>query len=74
MIGVVNENLLIKHKILLPPSACGTVTFIAPSGQYTVTDVLLEIEFAGEKQRFTMLQVRSGSSLNILSQHFSLVG
>lgn len=57
VIGVIDENLLIKHKILLPPSSCGTVTFIAPSGQYTVTDVLLELEFAGEKQRFTMLQI-----------------
>ncbi|CAJ0564552.1 unnamed protein product, partial [Mesorhabditis spiculigera] len=57
IIGTVNENLLIKHKIMLPPTACGTVTFAAPSGQYTVTDVLLEIEFSGEKQRFTMLQI-----------------
>lgn len=57
IIGVVNENLLIKHRILLPSNACGTVTWIAPSGSYTVQDVLLEIEFAGEKQKLTMLQI-----------------
>ncbi|CAO4380816.1 unnamed protein product [Caenorhabditis nigoni] len=57
IVGTVDENLLIKHKILLPPSACGTVTFVAPSGQYTVEDTLLELEFAGRKQKFSMLQV-----------------
>lgn len=57
IIGNVNESLLIKHKIMLPPNACGTVTFAAPSGQYTVTDILLELEFSGEKQRFSMLQI-----------------
>lgn len=57
IIGTVDENLLIKHKILLPPSACGTITFVASSGQYTVEDTLLELEFAGRKQKFSMLQV-----------------
>ncbi|CAI2353379.1 unnamed protein product [Caenorhabditis sp. 36 PRJEB53466] len=57
ILGTVDENLLIKHKILLPPSACGTITFVAPSGQYTVEDTLLELEFAGRKQKFSMLQV-----------------
>ncbi|CAI5452978.1 unnamed protein product [Caenorhabditis angaria] len=56
-IGSVDENLLIKHKILLPPNACGTVTFVALSGSYTVQDTLLELEFAGKKQKFSMLQV-----------------
>ncbi|VDK54090.1 unnamed protein product [Cylicostephanus goldi] len=56
-IGSVHENLLIKHKIMLPPNSCGTVTYVAPSGQYTVEDVLLEVEFAGRKEKFTMLQI-----------------
>ncbi|CAB3397285.1 unnamed protein product [Caenorhabditis bovis] len=56
-IGTVAESLLIKHKIMLPPNACGTVTFAAPSGQYTVDDVLLEVEFAGKTQKFSMLQI-----------------
>ncbi|CAI4225613.1 unnamed protein product [Auanema sp. JU1783] len=57
VVGCVFENVLIKHKILLPPNACGTVTWAAPSGQYTVEDVLIEVEFNGKKQKFTMLQV-----------------
>ncbi|KJH43799.1 ATP synthase alpha/beta family, nucleotide-binding domain protein [Dictyocaulus viviparus] len=57
VIGTVYENLLIKHKIMLPPNSCGTVTFVAPSGQYTVEDVLLEVEFAGQKEKIIMLQI-----------------
>lgn len=32
--GTVHENTLIKHKILLPPKARGTVTYIAEPGSY----------------------------------------
>lgn len=38
--GVVNENTLIKHKMILPPRAKGTVTYVAEPGNYTV-DVCL---------------------------------
>ncbi|KAK6634048.1 hypothetical protein RUM44_004655 [Polyplax serrata] len=55
--GVVHENTLVKHKLLLPPNSKGTVTYIAPPGNYTVEDVVLETEFDGEKFKFTMLQV-----------------
>lgn len=34
--GVVHENTLVKHKILLPPRAKGTVNYIAPAGHYTL--------------------------------------
>ncbi|PSN58063.1 V-type proton ATPase catalytic subunit A isoform 2 [Blattella germanica] len=36
MYGIVHENTLVKHKLLLPPRAKGTVTYIAPPGNYTV--------------------------------------
>ncbi|EEB14232.1 vacuolar ATP synthase catalytic subunit A, osteoclast isoform, putative [Pediculus humanus corporis] len=55
MYGIVHENTLVKHKLLLPPRSKGTVTYIAPPGNYT--DVVLETEFDGEKFKFTMLQV-----------------
>jgi V-type H+-transporting ATPase subunit A len=55
--GIVPENTLIRHKLMLPPKAKGTVTYIAPAGNYKVDDVLLETEFQGEKQKFSMLQV-----------------
>lgn len=56
-IGFVRENVLINHRIMLPPTACGTITYIAAAGEYHVTDTVLETEFAGEKSKFTMLQI-----------------
>uniref|UniRef100_A0AAQ5XC62 H(+)-transporting two-sector ATPase n=1 Tax=Amphiprion ocellaris TaxID=80972 RepID=A0AAQ5XC62_AMPOC len=35
--GMVYENSLIKHKIMLPPRNRGTVTYVAPPGNYDVT-------------------------------------
>jgi V-type H+-transporting ATPase subunit A len=55
--GVVEENTLVSHKIMLPPKAMGTVTFIASAGNYTLQDTVLEIEFRGQKKKFTMMQV-----------------
>jgi V-type H+-transporting ATPase subunit A len=55
--GQVHESVLVKHRILLPPSACGTVTYIAPAGSYTITEKILELEFSGEKKSYSMLQV-----------------
>eukprot|EP01135_Chromosphaera_perkinsii_P005019 Nk52_evm17s310 gene=Nk52_evmTU17s310 len=52
--GVVFENSLIKQKIMLPPKARGTITWIASQGEYTVVDDVLEIEFQGKKTRFNM--------------------
>lgn len=57
ILGLVVESALVKHRILVPPNACGTVTFIASRGSYTVVDVILEVEFSGEKSKFSMLQV-----------------
>lgn len=55
--GTVFENRMVKHKMMLPPKARGTVTWIAEPGNYTVTDKILEVEFDGEKTEYTMLQV-----------------
>uniref|UniRef100_A0A8C2HHE6 H(+)-transporting two-sector ATPase n=1 Tax=Cyprinus carpio TaxID=7962 RepID=A0A8C2HHE6_CYPCA len=55
--GMVFENSLIKHKIMLPPRSRGTVTYVAPAGNYNVSDVVLELEFEGVKERYTMVQV-----------------
>ena len=32
--GTVHENTLITHKVMLPPKAAGTITYIAPAGEY----------------------------------------
>ncbi|KAL3232901.1 V-type proton ATPase catalytic subunit A [Nakaseomyces bracarensis] len=53
--GTVFENSLLEsHKILLPPRARGTITWIAPAGDYTVDEKVLEVEFDGNKYEYSM--------------------
>ena len=46
-----------EHRVMLPPQARGRVTYVAPSGDYTVDEKVLEIEFNGVKKEYSMLQV-----------------
>lgn len=55
--ATVHENSLLDHRIMVPPGARGNVTYIAPAGNYTITDKVLELEFGGVKK------VRQTSSL-----------
>uniref|UniRef100_UPI00358EDABF V-type proton ATPase catalytic subunit A n=1 Tax=Myxine glutinosa TaxID=7769 RepID=UPI00358EDABF len=55
--GQVMENSLIVHKIMVPPLSCGTVTYIAPMGNYTIKDVVLELEFEGVRENCRLRQV-----------------
>ncbi|KAL8189415.1 hypothetical protein R6Q57_028981 [Mikania cordata] len=54
--ATVFENSLVEHHIALPPDAMGKITYIAPPGQYSLKDTVLELEFQGVKKKFTMLQ------------------
>mmetsp|Transcript_7096 Transcript_7096/g.12286 ORF Transcript_7096/g.12286 Transcript_7096/m.12286 type:complete len:610 (+) Transcript_7096:173-2002(+) len=54
--ATIQENRLIEHRVMCPPGNHGRVTYIAPEGLYTILDTTLEIEFQGEKKKFTMLQ------------------
>lgn len=54
--GQVQENTLLTHSIMLPPGEMGTITHIAPEAEYTLDDIVLEIEFQGKPKKFTMLQ------------------
>jgi V-type H+-transporting ATPase subunit A len=55
--GMVHENSLIKHKIMLNPKARGTVVRIAEPGNYHVEDVVLETEFEGVVTKHSLFQV-----------------
>ncbi|RVD87994.1 uncharacterized protein DFL_002194 [Arthrobotrys flagrans] len=52
---VFENSLMNDHQILLPPRARGTITYIAEKGSYTVAEKVLEVEFDGKKQSFTMM-------------------
>jgi len=55
--GVVHENSLIKHHIMMNPKARGTVVSIAEPGNYHVEDVVLETEFEGKITKHSLMQV-----------------
>ncbi|KAI3384614.1 hypothetical protein SNEBB_000094 [Seison nebaliae] len=57
LFGEVPENMLINHKVILPPNERGTVTWIAPAGDYNINDKVLEIEYEGKKKEFGMYHV-----------------
>jgi len=54
--GSIFENTLIDHRVMLPPKAMGTITWLADKGNYTLQDTLLEIDFQGRKEKLSMLQ------------------
>ncbi|KAG8038603.1 hypothetical protein GUJ93_ZPchr0255g33279 [Zizania palustris] len=54
--ATVIENTLMNHHVALPPGAMGKISYIAPAGQYSLQDTVLELEFQGIKKQFTMLQ------------------
>ncbi|KAK2960362.1 putative V-type proton ATPase catalytic subunit A [Blattamonas nauphoetae] len=56
IVGWVQENKLIVHSIMLPPSAMGKITFIAPEGDYDLTETICEVEFMEKKFKYTMMQ------------------
>jgi len=53
--SVFENSLLNDHKILFPPRARGTITYIAESGNYTVDEKVLEVEFDGKKTEYSMM-------------------
>merc|ERR1719506_2770657 len=55
--ATVFENTLLKHHVMLPPDAMGRVSYVAPAGNYTVEEKVIELEFQGAKKEFTMSQL-----------------
>lgn len=52
--SVVENSLVSDHSILLPPKARGTITRIAEKGEYTVAEPILEVEFDGKTNEYSM--------------------
>lgn len=53
--SVFENSLMNTHKIMLPPRGKGRITHIAEKGNYTVKDIVLEVEFNGKTEEFTMM-------------------
>lgn len=55
--GIVYENSLLKHRIMMPPRCVGKIKYLAPRGNYTVDEIILETEFEGKIHRYSMMQM-----------------
>lgn len=55
IVGTVQENSLINHRIMVPPKKMGNLTWIAQEGDYTITEPVFETEFRGKKTKYTMM-------------------
>lgn len=56
VLGVVPETPLIEHRVMLPHGLSGSLTWIAPPGDYTLEDDIAQIATAHGEKSVTMLQ------------------
>jgi V/A-type H+-transporting ATPase subunit A len=55
VLGWVQETSIITHKIMVPPGIHGRLKWIAGEGDYTVEDVIAEVEADGETREIRMM-------------------
>ncbi|ALC39450.1 Vha68-3, partial [Drosophila busckii] len=55
--ATVHENSMIEHHLMMAPRSQGRIVWVAPAGNYHVTDMVLETEFENEITNHTMLQI-----------------
>jgi len=56
IIGSVQENPLILHKIMVPPNISGKLSYIADEGTYTIIDEIYKLKQDGKETSFNMIQ------------------
>lgn len=56
ILGAVMETETLEHRIMLNPDDSGTITWVAPAGEYTVTDPIFKLKMGREEKTVTMLQ------------------
>lgn len=55
-LGTTPETNLIEHRVMVPPEMEGTLTWIAPQGEYTIVDPIARLRTSRGEQEITMLQ------------------
>lgn len=56
IIGIAMETDTLEHRVMLNPDDSGTVTWVAPAGDYTVVDPIAKLKMGKEEKTITMLQ------------------
>jgi V/A-type H+-transporting ATPase subunit A len=56
ILGVVPETQTVEHRVMVPPDLSGTLSWIAPEGEYTLEDPIARLRTANGEQDIFMLQ------------------
>ncbi len=56
ILGVAMETDTFEHRVMVHPDDKGTLTWVAPAGEYTVNDTIAKIKTGKEEKSVTMLQ------------------
>lgn len=60
IVGTTPEGSTILHKVMVPPGLAGTVTWIAPEGEYTVEDTIVKLNDQFDVKMHQRWPVRQG--------------
>ncbi|MHA1723597.1 MAG: V-type ATP synthase subunit A [Promethearchaeota archaeon] len=56
IIGEIEETSLVMHRIMVPPSISGKISYMAEEGLYTIEEEIFRIKMNGGEHSFTLLQ------------------
>lgn len=56
ILGVAMETETFEHRVMVHPDDAGTITWVAPPGEYTVTEPIARLKVGKEEKELTMLQ------------------
>ncbi|MBI5842141.1 MAG: V-type ATP synthase subunit A [Chloroflexi bacterium] len=56
IIGIVMETETFEHRIMIPPDLSGTLSWVAPSDEYTIEEPIARLKVGNEEKELAMLQ------------------
>src|SRR5258708_1386496 len=56
VLGIAMETDTFEHRVMVHPDDAGTITWVAPAGEYTVMQPIAKIKVGKEEKELTMLQ------------------
>jgi V/A-type H+-transporting ATPase subunit A len=56
ILGVAMETETFEHRVMLHPDDSGTITWVAPDGEYTVTEPIARLKTGREEKEVSMMQ------------------
>jgi len=77
ILGIAMETDTFEHRVMVHPDDAGTITWVAPDGEYTVTEPIARLKVGREEKELMMLQRwpvrRSRPFVRRLGHHIPLI-